>query len=77
MKQTSYEQFMDRILLLGGVGVFIGIVFLLIFFAYVIRLWMVQTATFKIQKDVELIRAKLLDQLEDDIEAVVTDTKTK
>lgn len=52
---------------LSALAFFIWGIFTLITIAYIIRLWLVQTATFKIRRDLEEIKNYLVTDSEDDI----------
>lgn len=63
MNQQNYESFNDTLMALAPFALLffiIGIIACIVAIAYLIRLWLVQTATFQIQKDVEDIRNHLL-----------------
>jgi len=63
MRQQSYDSFNEAFMVLTPFAVLffiIGIIAFILAIAYLIRIWLVQTATFQIQKDVADIRDHLL-----------------
>lgn len=63
MKQSYSDALYDYFITIASstiIFIILGIIALFVAIAYVIRLWLVQTATFKIQKDVADIRDHIL-----------------
>ena len=72
MRQQSYDSFSDAFMILTPFAVLffiIGIIAFIVAIAYLIRLWLVQTSTFQIQKDVADIRDHLLGYQTDEVRA--------
>ena len=69
MNKYSSHQFIDMFQAINPIGVtlfIVGVICVAVAIAYTIRLWLVQTATFQIQKDLADIKTHLIGSVSED-----------
>lgn len=78
MNRTSNDPFFDLFQSLAPIAVIffiIGIIAFAVFIAYIIRIWLVQTATLQMQKDLEDIKNHILGVRNEEIQPQSSDAE--